>query len=163
MDALIYLKKQHRDVEDLFARLKKKEALETNVRRALFLELADLLSAHIAIEEERFYPASRTEQTMDVLHQSVEEHLSIKRILADLLAMEPDDERFEGAITTLEEQVSHHVGEEENVLMPNLREALGDDILDELGQELEARFEAIMREEEPHHRVFEELIEPAPI
>jgi len=162
MDAIAYLQQQHRDVEQLFAKLKEDDALEIDKRRTLFLQLADILSAHAAIEEERFYPACLTDDTEDLLREAVEEHLSVKRLLADLLDMEPSDERFQAAITTLEEQVSHHVGEEETELMPKIRKALGDDVLAELGEELEVRFEELMNEE-PHHRVFDELTEPAPI
>ena len=50
----------------------------------LLAEVGDELTVHIASEEEIFYPAVRAKRTEDVLLESLEEHLSLKRLLADL-------------------------------------------------------------------------------
>ena len=47
------------------------------------------------IEEKLFYPESKQENTEDILRESVEEHLSMKRILADLMEVGADDEQFD--------------------------------------------------------------------
>ena len=51
----------------------------------MFVQIADALAIHAAIEEKHFYPAVNKRPTMDILLDSVEEHLEIKRLIADLL------------------------------------------------------------------------------
>ena len=68
-----------------------------------------------------------------------------KRIIADLLEMEPSNPQFEPKVLVLKEQVEHHVEEEEEELFPKVKKMLSRDELDDLGtvmedlaQELEA-------------------------
>jgi len=56
MNAIELLETQHRDVDDLFARLEKGSASE-KARQKMFDDLADLLAIHASIEELHFYPA----------------------------------------------------------------------------------------------------------
>ncbi|HLT29030.1 MAG TPA: hemerythrin domain-containing protein [Myxococcaceae bacterium] len=164
MDAIDYLKAQHREVEALLEQLLEDEgeALDLDERRVLFLQVADLLSAHTEIEEDTFYPAVRAEDTQSLLREAVEEHLSVKRLLVDLLNMEPDDERFIAALTTLKEQVAHHVEEEEKELMPKARSNLSREALEDLHETISADFDALMAEE-PHEKLIDEVGAPAPI
>src|SRR5918911_920855 len=74
-DILELLKDQHKEVDELFARLERGEG----DRQALFTELADKLAAHAAAEEKVFYPSVMTKDTAELLQESVEEHLSVKR------------------------------------------------------------------------------------
>ena len=64
-------------------------------RRKIFEEIADALAIHAAIEEAHFYPAVKAKQTEDLLLEAVEEHLEIKRVIADLLGMEAADDSFQ--------------------------------------------------------------------
>ena len=82
MDVIEFLTRQHRSMEQLLA-----DTLDTedeNERRALFARVADRLASHVASEEQIFYPAVRAERTEDILLESLEEHLSLKRLLADI-------------------------------------------------------------------------------
>lgn len=164
MDAIEYLKAQHREVETLLEQLLEDggEALSLSERRRTFLQLADMLSAHTEIEEETFYPTALNRQTEKLLRESTEEHLSIKRLLVDLLNMEPDDVRFVAALTALREQITHHVEEEENELMPMVRESLGKNALIELYDTMSAEYDSLMAEE-PHEKLIDEVGAPAPI
>ena len=121
MDAVDLLESQHREVEALFGQLRETESAEE--RGELFAELADQLAAHAKIEETIFYPKVCDEDTSEILHHSVEEHLSVKRVLAELLEMEPDDAAFMGKIDELEELVRDHVEDEEMELFPQVRES----------------------------------------
>ena len=143
MNAIDLLEKQHREVEQLFKKFEKAEAEEEKQR--LFEEIGDKLAIHAGIEEKHFYPATRTARTEDELREAVEEHLSVKRIIADLLEMEPSNPQFEPKVLVLKEQVEHHVEEEEEELFPKVKKMLSRDELDDLGtvmedlaQELEA-------------------------
>ena len=114
-------------------------------RRALFTELADKLAAHATIEEQLFYPAVMAKETNELLHESVEEHLTIKRVLADLIEMKLDEDSFMAKLSVLKENVSHHAHKEEEAkLFPKVRAALSADERAALGGELLAMFEKLM-------------------
>ena len=122
MNAIDMLEGQHREVEDLFGKLNK---ADRSVRKQkLFTQIADKLAVHAAIEEEAFYPAVKAQRTEDILLESLEEHLGIKRVLADLIDLDADDETFDAKTKVLQEQVEHHVGEEEDDSLPQGEEDL---------------------------------------
>ncbi|HEX3476053.1 MAG TPA: hemerythrin domain-containing protein [Kofleriaceae bacterium] len=151
LDVLEILTSQHSEVDDLIEQLERGEGS----RAALFAQLADKLAAHAAVEEQIFYPAAMAEATSDLLHESVEEHLEIKRLLADMLALDPDadEEEFQAKLNVLKENVSHHAHEEEEAkLFPMLRKLLGADDRAALGNEVLAMFEALI-EREPRFQV----------
>ena len=82
-DVLELLESQHKEVDELIARIENRDG---NVR-SLFTELADKLAAHATVEEKLFYPAVMAKDTQGQLREAVEEHLSIKRLLADLITL----------------------------------------------------------------------------
>ena len=157
LDVLDLLTSQHSEVDDLFEKL---DAGKGD-RAALFVQLADKLAAHATVEEKIFYPAAMAKQTSDLLHESVEEHLEIKRLLADLLRISPDDEQFDAKINVLKENVSHHAHEEEEEkLFPMLRKLMTVDERAAVGNEVLAMFEMLM-EGEPRRNVPSETAEAA--
>lgn len=158
-DVLELLASQHREVDDLLDKLEQ----GNGDRQALFMELADKLAAHAAAEEKVFYPSVMSEQTSELLHESVEEHLAVKRVLADLIAMDIDDEEFAAKLAVLKEQVSHHAHEEEEgKLFPQLRAALSRDELAAIGNEYLVVFETLMQSH-PYQNVPGEIEEAAPL
>ncbi|HEX8115004.1 MAG TPA: hemerythrin domain-containing protein [Kofleriaceae bacterium] len=158
-DVLELLSAQHREVDDLLEKLEQ----GNGDREALFVELADKLAAHAAAEEKVFYPSVMAEQTSALLHESVEEHLAIKRVLADLIAMKVDDDEFQAKLAVLKEEVSHHAHEEEEgKLFPELRAALSRDELAALGNEFLVVFETLMQSH-PYRNVPGETKEAAPL
>ena len=138
MNAIDLLKSQHREVEKLFSKID--AAKDARTKRTLFAQLADALAAHAAIEEHQFYPAVKAKRTEDILLESLEEHLGIKRVLADLLEISATDETFDAKIKVLSEQVEHHVGEEEDELFPKVKKVLDQDELEALGEKMSAEF-----------------------
>ena len=142
MNALELLKSQHDEVDELIEKL---ESASGRDKAALFAEVADKLAAHAKIEETLFYPAVMAKQTEEILLESVEEHLSIKRVLADLLELDPDDDVFDAKLSVIKEQVSHHAHEEEEgELFPKVKKLLSADELDALGGEMLSAFETLL-------------------
>src|SRR4051812_10424667 len=84
MDAIEMLVGQHEEVSGLFEELE--AAKNADDKWALFEEIADKLAVHGSIEEKHFYPAVKAKRTEDILLEALEEHLGMKRVLADLLA-----------------------------------------------------------------------------
>lgn len=160
MNALDLLIEQHDEVEDLFEMIEKAEGEK---KTELFEELADKLAAHATMEETVFYPAVKAKETEELLVESTEEHLAIKRVLADLLELDTDDEHFDAKIKVMQEEVDHHAREEEeDKLFPKVRKLMSSEELDQLGSEMESLFEQLLSEE-PRKNVPAETEEAAPI
>ncbi|MBA3818815.1 MAG: hemerythrin domain-containing protein [Deltaproteobacteria bacterium] len=142
VNVLDLLTEQHQEVDALFEQLE----ADRGDRAALFSELADKLGAHAAIEEKIFYPAVMSAETEEALHESVEEHLAMKRLLADLITMQLSDDDFKAKLSVLQEIVSHHAHEEEEAsLFKQLRASMDADVLGALGNECLALFEELMQ------------------
>jgi hemerythrin superfamily protein len=161
LNAIDLLKAQHRYVERLFATIE-----ETNGARrdAVFRELADMLAVHATIEEKIFYPSVKTPATEDLLRESVEEHLAMKRMLADLMEMGVDDDEFDAKLQVLQEQVTHHAKqEEERKLFPLVRTDQNPDFLAALAGEMIALMVTLQERGSPRDAVPSELSASAPI
>lgn len=161
IDALDLLIEQHDEVEDLLSRIE--ESDDSGEREQLFRLAADKIAAHAAMEEKIFYPSVMSEQTSDLLLEATEEHLAVKRVLADMLELDVDDERFDAKLTVLKEEFRHHArDEEEGKLFQILRRQLGKDTLAGLGNECLALYEQLI-EREPRMNVPAETTEAAPL
>ena len=159
MDAIDLLVRQHREMEDAMKQVL--DADDDSTVRALFAKVADHLTTHIASEEEIFYPAVRAKRTEDILLESLEEHLSLKRLVADLLPLEPSDKTFEPKFKVLKEQSEHHHKEEEEHLFPKVKKLLDDRQREALGEEMLALQQKLQRKGEPRERVVGETEEAA--
>jgi hemerythrin superfamily protein len=132
MDAIEMLKAQHKEVDALFSKYEELGDKAAKSKQALFEKIADALAMHATIEEQHFYPAVKAKRTEDILLESLEEHLGIKRIIADLLKLDATNETFDAKVKVLQEQVEHHVEEEESDMFPKVRKLLGKEELTEL-------------------------------
>lgn len=140
-DVCDLLSLQHKQADELIEKLEKGEG----DRGALFTELADNLAAHATVEEKVFYPAILTKELDDKLHEAVEEHLSIKRLLADMITLSPGSDDFTAKLKVLKEQLQHHAHkEEEDELFPKVRSMLSADERAALGNEVLVMFEELM-------------------
>lgn len=147
VNALDLLTSQHEVVDKLITRLKEGK-LAKGAKEAAFRELADNLAAHATIEEKLFYPTVKTKKLEDMLLESTEEHLAIKRVLADLLELDVEDERFDAKIKVLGEEVDHHAhDEEEDEMFPKVRKGMDAEELEALGAEMLAMFEQLMTQD----------------
>ncbi len=138
MDAITLLKADHRAVQKLFKQFEKSGDRAVVTKRNIVKDIVKELSIHAAIEEQVFYPSVRNEvdgAEREVL-ESLEEHHVAKWLLSEIDGMSPDDERFDAKVTVLIEAVRHHVEEEETVLFPEVRAALGRKRLGEIGEVL---------------------------
>jgi hemerythrin superfamily protein len=154
MNAIELLKQQHREVEQLFNDIE--GAGDPKQQAKMFRELAGKLVGHDGIERQIFYPACEEGLGMtEDLGQALVEHGVVEFSLyeADQAAGKPD---FEFKVKVLKELLQHHIQEEENELFPKVQQALGDEKLDLLGEELEEAFEDLL-ENDYHEPLFENL------
>ncbi|HEX7843526.1 MAG TPA: hemerythrin domain-containing protein [Kofleriaceae bacterium] len=163
IDVLEILQSQHTEVDQLIEQIEDGEG----DRAALFDELADKIAAHSTVEEKVFYPAAMDARTEDLLHESVEDHLSVKRLLADMMELDLDDDdeadEFDAKLSLLKEQFMHHSHDsEEGKLFPILRRLMTEDDRAAIGNEVLAMYEALI-EQEPRQNVPSETAEAAPL
>jgi hemerythrin superfamily protein len=140
-DVLELLTSQHREVDLLIEQIERGEGNGA----AAFAELANKLAAHASVEEQIFYPAVLIKDTNDQLQEAVEEHLAIKRVLADMLTLRVGEPSFKAKLAVLKEEVAHHAHrEEENKLFPKVRSLMSGDERAALGNEVLVKFEELM-------------------
>lgn len=142
VNALDLLTEQHDKIDALIDAIEIEPVIER--RQFLFDELAAHVSAHATMEEKLFYPTVRAEQTQEILLASAEEHMAIDRGLADLLATDVDDKRFDAKLSVLREAIEHHARAEEQILFPKLRHMMSREQLIILGVEMLAMFEHLI-------------------
>ena len=137
-DAIALLKQDHRTVEDLFEKFQK--ASGDGRKQSLAEEICLELSVHAEIEEEIFYPACEGKVDEDLLKESYVEHDGAKVLIAEIIGGEAGDEFYDAKVKVLQEEIEHHVQEEEKRmegLFAQARKAGLD--MDALGEQLAAR------------------------
>jgi hemerythrin superfamily protein len=129
-DAVTLIMNDHRLLEGLLTQL----AADQGDRHALVEEITARLTAHARAEEQEVYPAITQvdpDEKPEVDH-AYEEHMEAEHELAKVrnLIASP---HFGDAVTGFIAAVQHHVEEEENEVLPRLREAVASDELQRLG------------------------------
>jgi hemerythrin superfamily protein len=138
-DAIALLKQDHREVEDLFAQFEK--ASGDGRKRKLAEQICLELSVHAQIEEEIFYPACEGKVDEDLLKESYVEHDGAKVLITEIIAGGPQaDDFYDAKVKVLQEEIEHHVQEEEKRLEGLFAQARKAELdMDALGEQLAAR------------------------
>ena len=139
-DAVALLKSDHRKVEELFADFEKAggDGRKQKIAEQICLEL----SVHATIEEEIFYPACEGKVEEDLLKEAYVEHDGAKVLIAEILAGGPNDEYYAAKMKGLQEQIEHHVEEEEKRMEGLFAQAR------KAGLDMEALGEQLLRRKE---------------
>jgi hypothetical protein len=140
--AVTLLKKDHREVEDMFDEYEQLE--EEGEKLALFQQIAAALKVHTQIEEEIFYPAERGEVEDDMLDEAQVEHDGAKKLIAEIERMKPSDDLYDAKVKVLGEYIKHHVKEEEQPGGIFAQAKRGDEDLNAMGERLKARKAELM-------------------
>jgi len=137
MDPFQLLKADHRNVAALFEELESARGGAAKLR--VFEQIKTELELHTHIEEKILYPAlEEPKQTHDLTLEAYEEHDVVKKLLRELSRARSADDQWEAQAKVLQENVEHHVEEEENELFKKARAALSQEEIAELGEELQA-------------------------
>ena len=146
-DAISLLTQDHREVEELFEKFEKESG--DGRTEAIARQICTELKVHAMIEEEIFYPALRGKIDDDDLDEAVVEHDGAKLLINDIEAGGPGDDFYEAKVKVLQEQIEHHVKEEERQQGNIFSQARKADVdLDALGEEMARRKEELMRQAE---------------
>jgi hypothetical protein len=135
-DALELLTAQHEEIEDLLATARQTRDPST------FAELADKLVAHLALEQELFYPVVATAIPRDVLEELAHERVAIKRVLAEIVWLGADDPGVGTQLNELAFLLAGHCSWQEQQLFETVAESMSSDTLSALGTRLQA-FDAV--------------------
>lgn len=140
MNAIELLQQQHQHVRKLFSRLEK--ARSSIEKDRICQQLADNLIAHMAIEEQIFYPAAMgSAMSESQLREALAEHQEAKDLLVEVLDMDMSlAKSFEQKMSLLQEKVEHHVKEEEDEIFKHAREVMDEDELEQLGAQMKELF-----------------------
>ncbi len=143
MDAFNLLKADHRKVEELFSQL---ESASGQAKMRVFEQIKMELELHTHIEETIFYPAlEKPKQTHDLTLEAYEEHDVVKKLLRELSRAKTPNEEWEAKAKVLQENVEHHVEEEENELFKKAEAALSEEQIEALGERMETEKERKQR------------------
>ena len=128
---------QHEHIDRLLARVR---TLVVH-RSECVNELADYVTAHLAVEQELLYPGLGARISDAVHAELLAEHQEIKRVLANLLWLDNDDARSTTTLASLEALFEGHRVWQDEELFESLAETMSLTALAELGETVNAGFE----------------------
>jgi hemerythrin-like domain-containing protein len=139
MNAFALLKADHEKVAGILETIEETTERAVKGRDELFARLKAELDLHAMIEEEIFYPAlEETEEAREITLEAYEEHRLVKQLLTELEAEPKDTEEWTAKFTVLKENIEHHVEEEEGEMFKKARQALSEEEIETLGEQLQA-------------------------
>jgi hypothetical protein len=137
MDALDLLEQQHTRLVDDFSAVD--VAATPGKRTAAVVQLVRTIEAHSRVEETVFYGAfvERIGSAEPRLYEAFESHALLRFAALKLLRTRATDVRFGARLRMVRELFERHVHIEEDWMFPKAKRALLDEILDEIGTDLE--------------------------
>jgi hemerythrin superfamily protein len=144
VDAIKLLKQDHRTVEDLFEQFEKTD--NDAKKGKLAKQICTELKIHTMIEEEIFYPALRGKIEDDDIDEALVEHDGAKVLINEIDASGPEADFFKAKVKVLQEEIEHHIKEEEKESGNIFSQARKTDVdLDALGEQMAARKSELMQ------------------
>ena len=142
-DAIKLLSEDHRRVEQLFEEFEKASDGEKEpIARTICTEL----KVHTMLEEEIFYPAMRGKIDDDDIDEALVEHDGAKMLINEIEASGVEADFFEAKVKVLQEQIEHHVKEEESESDNIFSQARKTDVdLEAIGEQMRARKAELMQ------------------
>ncbi len=145
MSILDLLKQDHKEVSDLLEEMCDTTERAAKKRQQLFEACRTALLAHAHAEAEIFYkPLLEEGDDPDALLEAEVEHQVVERLVEDIAATEPGDEKWLAKVTVLQELIEHHVEEEESEIFKAARKTFDKKQLDAMGDAFETRKEQEM-------------------
>ena len=147
MDALQLLKADHDKVKKLLTELESTTDRGVKTRTELFATIKSELTVHETIEEEVFYPALKEHpRAKDIVLEGYEEHHVVDVLMGELERLSVDDEMWGAKAKVMQENIEHHIEEEEGEMFTKARAVFDRAELLELGERMKARKATAMRE-----------------
>jgi hemerythrin-like domain-containing protein len=150
MNAITMLTDDHRAVKELLSELESTTERGVKTREELFTRLKADLTVHEIIEEEIFYPALKEHpKAKDIVLEAYEEHNVVDTLMGELSSLPVDDERWGAKAKVMQENIEHHIEEEEGDMFKKARQVFDEAELEELGERMARRRRSAERETAP--------------
>ena len=147
MDALTLLKTDHDKVKRLLAELESTTERGVKTRTELFATIKGELTVHESIEEEIFYPALMDmAKTKDITLEAYEEHHVVDLLMGELESLDVTDETWGAKAKVMQENIEHHIEEEEGEMFEKTRQLFDEAELEDLGRRMADRKAQLSRE-----------------
>jgi hemerythrin superfamily protein len=130
IDVVDLIMQDHRELEKMFDELSN----HPEKRLALVPVMTNLLFAHSRAEESQVYPAAREAGGTEDVEHSQKEHLAADQLAEKLGETDHESPEFDEVLKELVHAVKHHLEEEEETVLPHMRERMDGAQLDELGR-----------------------------
>jgi hypothetical protein len=138
-NAIELLTRQHDEIEALLVEVSATGSASAHT--GALSALTDKLTLHLAVEQELLYPAADPLISPEVRAELLAEHQEIKRILADLIWLEQEDQRFARKLVGLQMLLQLHEAWQEAELFVRLAQGLPAPRLADLGTEVHTWFD----------------------
>jgi len=129
------LKQEHKMVLSQLSELSEKGMSK---REQKYSSLKENLIPHMIGEEQAVYPKLMESGMKEMALESIEEHNAVKTLLSQLdSASTSEEDVWVAKLTVIQENVKHHIGEEEEHIFPKMQQKMGSDELSSLGSSYE--------------------------
>ena len=150
MDAITLLKNDHEKLLGLLEQLEATTERAEKTRPELFGRIKEELTVHEIIEEEIFYPALKEHpKAKEIVLEAYEEHNVVDTLMGELSSLPVDDERWGAKAKVMQENIEHHIEEEEGDMFKEARQVFDEAELEELGERMARRRVSAERETAP--------------
>jgi hemerythrin superfamily protein len=147
MNAITMLTEDHRAVKKLLSELESTTDRGVKTREELFTRIKADLTVHEIIEEEIFYPELKQHpKAKDIVLEGYEEHNVVDTLMGELSSMPFDDERWGAKAKVMQENIEHHIEEEEGEMFKKARQVFDESELEDLGNRMAQRRASAVRE-----------------
>ena len=131
------LVEDHKKVKGIIEQLLATSATAKKTRQDLLGTLKKELESHETLEEKLLYPALKQQKpTHDMALEAYQEHHVVDVLLEELDGMEFKDEAWKAKLTVLQENLLHHIDEEEQELFPKAQKNLSQNQLDQIERKI---------------------------
>jgi hemerythrin superfamily protein len=147
MNAIAMLTEDHRAVKKLLSELETTTERGLKTREELFSRIHEALTIHEIIEEEIFYPALKEHpKAKEIVLEGYEEHGVVDGLMGELQVLPFDDETWGPKAKVMQENIEHHIEEEEGEMFAKARQVFDEAELEELGRLMAERRRSAQRE-----------------
>jgi hemerythrin-like domain-containing protein len=147
MNAITLLEDDHAKVKKLLNELESTTERGVKSRSELFATIKGELTLHETVEEEIFYPALKSHpKAKDIVLEGYEEHHVVDLLMSELEGMDVSDEHWGAKAKVMQENIEHHIEEEEGDMFKTARQVFDRDELDDLGERMMERKRTAGRE-----------------
>jgi len=148
VDALKVLKQDHQKVKTLFGEVEGLGDRASAQRKKLFQKIDQELTVHAKIEETIFYPEFRRHaqdgEERDEVLEAYEEHNVVDTLMGELSSLSVEDETWGAKAKVMQENLEHHIEEEETELFAKARQVFDEAELEDMGRRMAERKESAM-------------------